>query len=44
MTFPLPAGETWLPLHADGTVGAAVTSITLRNSEAVILIKQSKVQ
>jgi len=44
VTFPLPAGETWLPLHGDGTVGAAVTSITLRNSEAAILIKQSKVQ
>ena len=44
VTFPLPAGETWLPLHADGTVGAAVTSITLRNSEAAILIKKSKVQ
>jgi hypothetical protein len=36
----LPAGETWLPLHGDGTLGAAVTSVTLRNSEAVILIKQ----
>lgn len=44
VTFPLPAGETWLPLHADGTVGAAVTSIKLRNSEAAILIKQSRVQ
>jgi len=44
VAFPLPAGETWLPLHADGTVGSAVTSITLRNSEAAILIKQSKVQ
>ena len=44
VTFPLPAGETWLPLHADGTVGSAVTSITLRNVEAAILIKQSRVQ
>ena len=41
---PAPAGETWLPAHADGTVGAAVTSITLRNSEAAILIKKSRVQ
>lgn len=44
VAFPLPAGETWLPLHADGTVGAAVTSIKLRNAEAAILIKQSRVQ
>ncbi len=44
VTFPLPAGETWLPLNADGTVGAAVTSIKLRNSEAAILIKKSRVQ
>lgn len=44
VTFPLPGGETWLPLHADGTVGAAVTSIALRNSEAAILIKKSRVQ
>jgi hypothetical protein len=44
ISIPLPAGETWLPLHADGTVGSAVTSILLRNSEAAILIKKSKVQ
>ena len=40
VSVPLPSGETWLPLHADGTLGAAVTSIRLRNAEAAILIKQ----
>ena len=41
ITVPLPMGETWLPLNADGTVGAAVTSIRLRQSEAAILLKSS---
>jgi hypothetical protein len=40
VSVPLPTGETWLPLHADGTLGAPVTSIKLRNAEAAILIKQ----
>jgi len=40
VSVPLPAGESWLPLHGDGTLGAAVTSVKLRNSEAIILIKQ----
>ena len=40
VTVPLPTGETWLPLHADGTLGAPVTTIKLRNAEAAILIKQ----
>jgi hypothetical protein len=40
VTVPLPTGDTWLPLHADGTLGAPVTSIKLRNAEAAILIKQ----
>jgi hypothetical protein len=39
----LPAGEQWLPLHADGTLGAPVTSVSLRNSESMILIKKSTV-
>jgi hypothetical protein len=30
---------SYRPLRADGTLGAAVTSITLRNGEGVILIK-----
>lgn len=40
VSVPLPAGETWLPLHSDGTLGAPVTSVKLRNAEAAILIKQ----
>jgi hypothetical protein len=32
-------GGTYYPLHADGTLGSAVTSITLRNGEGAILIK-----
>jgi hypothetical protein len=42
ITVTLPAGEKWIPLNADGTVGSAVTSIKLRNSEAAILLKGSK--
>jgi hypothetical protein len=42
ITVPLPAGETWIPLNADGTVGTAVKSIRLRNSEAAIMLKGSK--
>ncbi len=38
----LPSGEVWLPLHADGTLGASVTSVKLRNSESLILVKRSK--
>lgn len=39
VSIPLPASETWAPLHADGTLGAPVTTIKLRNAEAAILIK-----
>lgn len=42
VTIPLQAGEQWLPLHADGTLGDPVTSVRLRNSEAMILIKKSR--
>jgi hypothetical protein len=42
ITVPLPAGERWIPLNADGTVGSVVTSIRLRNSEAAILLRGSK--
>jgi hypothetical protein len=38
----LPSGETWLPLKADGTLGASVTKVKLRNSESLILVKKSK--
>jgi hypothetical protein len=41
LTFPLPTGQSWIPLNADGTVGAPVTSVRLRNSEAAILLKGS---
>jgi hypothetical protein len=42
VTVPLPAGESWLPLNPDGTLGAPVTSVRLRNVEAAILIKKSR--
>jgi hypothetical protein len=32
-------GGTYFPLRADGTLGAAVTSVSLRNGEGAILIK-----
>ena len=38
----LPSGESWLPLHADGTLGASVTKVTLRNSESLVLVKKSR--
>jgi len=39
ITVPLPNGEALRPLHGDGTLGAPVTSVQLRNSEAVILVR-----
>ncbi|MHB1425746.1 MAG: Ig-like domain-containing protein [Gemmataceae bacterium] len=36
-------GGTYYPLQADGTLGAPITSITLRNGEGAILIKDSAV-
>jgi hypothetical protein len=36
-------GGTYYPLQADGTLGAPVTSVTLRNGEGVILVKPSAV-
>jgi len=41
VTVTLPAGDTYRPLNSDGTRGAPVNSITLRNAEAAILIKQN---
>ena len=38
----LPSGERWIPLHTDGTVGSTYTSIILRNSEAAIMLRGSK--
>ncbi len=42
VTIPLPSTDQWLPLNADGTLGLPVTSITLRNVEAAILVKKSR--
>ncbi len=42
VSIPLPATDQWLPLNADGTLGAPVTSVTLRNVEAAILVKKSR--
>ncbi len=39
VTVPLPNGESLRPLHGDGTLGAPVTSVTLRQSEAMILVR-----
>ncbi len=39
----LPSGESWLPMMDDGTLGAAVTKVKLRNSESLILIKKSRI-
>jgi hypothetical protein len=42
VSFTLPTNDRYLPLHADGTVGAPVASVELRASEAVVLLKQSR--
>lgn len=42
VTIPLPATDQWLPLQGDGTLGTPVTSVTLRNVEAAILVKKSR--
>jgi hypothetical protein len=42
VSIPLPSTDQWLPLQADGTLGAPVTSVTLRNVEAAILVKKSR--
>jgi len=42
VSFTLPTNDHYLPLHADGTLGAPVTSVDLRASEAVVLLKQSR--
>lgn len=39
VTVPLPGAQALRPLHGDGTLGAPVTSVTLRNAEAVILVR-----
>jgi hypothetical protein len=44
VTIPLPTTDQWVPLNADGTLGSPITSVTLRNVEAAILIKKSRLQ
>lgn len=39
VAIPLPPGETWRRLNADGSLGNPVTTIQLGNAEAAILIK-----
>lgn len=39
VTVPLPDDQSLRPLHGDGTLGSPVSSVTLRNSEAMILIR-----
>ncbi|MEP7066717.1 MAG: Ig-like domain-containing protein [Gemmatimonadota bacterium] len=41
--IPLPTTDVWLPLLADGTLGAPVTSVSLRNVEAMVLVKKSRI-
>ena len=43
ISIPLPSTDVWLPLMADGTLGAPVTSVRLRNVEAMILVKKSRI-
>ena len=39
VSIPLPNGEALRLLHGDGALGPPVTSVTLRNAEAAILVK-----
>lgn len=43
ISVPLPTGERWLPLHPDGSLGDAVTSVRLENAEGAIVIKGSTI-
>src|SRR5665647_867979 len=40
VTVPLPTNETWIRLNADGSLGSPVTTVTLGNAEAAILVKK----
>jgi len=42
ITIDLPNDERWIPLNADGTVKSAIDLLRLRNSEAAILLRGSK--
>lgn len=39
VAVPLPNGQSLRLLHGDGTLGPPVTTVTLRNAEAAILVK-----
>jgi hypothetical protein len=41
VTVPLPDTGEWRPLRPDGTLGEPVVSVTLRNPEAVILVRNA---
>ena len=42
ISITLPTGERWIPLNANGTVQSAISTLRLRNSEAAILLRGSK--
>ncbi len=42
ITINLPTNERWVPLNANGTVQSAVSTLRLRNSEAAILLRSSR--
>jgi len=42
MTITLPPGDEYLPLNSDGTVGAPTDRVTLRASEAAIVLRKSR--
>jgi hypothetical protein len=44
LTITMPAGDTYLPLSTDGTVGAPTDRVTLRASESAILLRKSRMQ
>jgi hypothetical protein len=44
MTITMPAGDTYLPLHTDGMLGAPTDRATVRTGESVILVRKSRLQ
>ena len=44
LTITMPPGDTYLSLGTDGTVGAPTDRVTLRTSEAAILLRKSRMQ
>lgn len=43
-SLPMELGGTYYPLYADGTIGAAITTIQLKTGEGAILMKAPVVQ